>query len=253
LLRLCGFIMINLITLAGEGSRFSSEGIKIPKPLVEVNGVPMIIRSTNCLPRADKYVFVCREEHIDQYHMDKLLGSEYPNCEIITLSHTTEGQACTAEIGIINSSITNDDSILISCCDYGLEWCPKKYNQIKSKSNVVVWSTTQNEAFSKNPSSYSWLEVNGDKLVKTHVKQHYFEDSYNNRAIVGTFYFKRAGDFLDSLQTIYDLNIRSNGEYYIDNIFNTTKDLQVSVFDVDEYHCWGTPEDMKNYENKILG
>ena len=241
--------MINLITLAGEGSRFSSEGIETPKPLVEVDGVPMIIRSVNCLPKADGYVFVCREEHIDEYQMDKLLGSEYPNCEIVTLPYTTEGQACTAELGIVNSSITDDDSILISCCDYGLEWCPKKYDQVKSESDVVVWSTIQNEAFSRNPSSYSWLEVDGDELIETHVKQHYFEDSYDNHAIVGTFYFKRAGDFLDSLQTIYDLDIRSNGEYYIDNMFNTMTNLRVNIFDVDKYHCWGTPEDLLNYEN----
>jgi len=27
------------------------------------------------------------------------------------------------------------------------------------------------------------------------------------------------------------------------------KDLRVNIFDVDEYYCWGTPEDLKNYEN----
>ena len=161
--------------------------------------------------------------------------------------------ACTVEIGIKASSIRDDDSILISCCDYGIKWSPEQYKTIYDKSDVVVWSTIHNEAFSRNPSSYSWLEVNNDQLLKTHVKQKFFEDSYNHHAIIGTFAFKRASDYLKALQTAYDLKITSNGEYYVDNIFNTIQNLNVNIFDVDQYYCWGTPEDLQNYENSILG
>jgi NDP-sugar pyrophosphorylase family protein len=245
--------MINIITLAGEGSRFKKTGVDTPKPLIKVDDIPMIIRSVNCLPIPDKYVFVCRKEHIEKYNIDKLLKSEYSNCEFVVIDRLTEGQACSVEIGIKESSIKDDDAILISCCDYGIEWNVEKYELIKNKSDVVVWSTIRNKAFSRNPSSYSWLEVDGSKLVKTHVKQDFFDDSYNNHAIIGTFFFNKASDFILSLQKIYDLNIRSNGEYYIDNMFNTMTNLNINIFDVEKYHCWGTPEDLKNYENQILG
>ena len=241
--------MINLITLAGDGSRFSSAGVEAPKPLIEVDGVPMIIRSVNCLPKPDKYVFVCRQEHVEKYNIDKILSDEYGDCEFVLVDGVTEGQACTAEIGINGSSIQDEDSILISCCDYGIDWCPTKYDKVKDKSDVVVWSTINNEAFIKNPSSYSWLEVEDDKLLKAHAKQEFFKDSHNKHAIIGTFYFRRSIDFINSLRTVYHSDIRSNGEYYIDNMFNTMKDLRVNIFDVDEYYCWGTPEDLKNYEN----
>ena len=241
--------MINLITLAGDGSRFSSAGAKVPKPLIEVDGIPMIIRSVNCLPKPDKYVFVCRTEHVEKYNIDKILSDEYGDCEFVLLDAVTEGQACTAEIGINESSIEDDDPILISCCDYGIDWCSTKYDKVKDKSDVVVWSVMNNESFIKNPSSYSWLEVEDGRLVKTYVKQDIFEDPHNKHAIIGTFYFRRSVDFLKSLRTIYHLNIKCNGEYYIDNIFNTMKELCVNIFDVDTYYCWGTPEDLKNYEN----
>jgi NDP-sugar pyrophosphorylase family protein len=244
--------MTNLITLAGEGSRFVKEGFDVPKPLISVIGAPMIFRAVDSLPKADKYVFVCRSEHIEEYNLDDMLYRSYPNVEIVTVDETTRGQACTAELGIIKSSITEDDEILISSCDYGLNWNEEKYNRINS--DVIVWTTIYNKAFSDNPASYSWLDIdNNNNLLKTYVKQEVFDNSYNEHAIVGTFYFKKAKYFLDSLKEVYKNNITSNGEFYIDNIFNSITELNVKIFDVDEYHCWGTPKDLNDYENKILG
>jgi NDP-sugar pyrophosphorylase family protein len=244
--------MINLITLAGDGLRFSKHGIKIPKPMIHIDGEPMVFRAVDCLPKAEKYVFVCRQSHIDKFNIDLLLKNRYHGAEIIAINETTEGQACTAEVGIHNSSISDNDEILISCCDYGLSWSVDSFDEIKRDSDIVIWSTIRNGSFSKNPSSYSWLVTNGSKFQKVYVKEHIFNDSYNNRAIVGTFYFRKAKYFLNSVNTIYKQNIRSNNEFYIDNIFNTIDKLRVNVFDVDDYTCWGTPEDLGNYENKIL-
>jgi NDP-sugar pyrophosphorylase family protein len=240
--------MINLITMAGNGSRFKDFGITTPKPLISIGGVPMVIRAVECLPKAEKYVFVCRKEHIDEYGIDHLLQSAYKDCEIVVVDETTAGQACSAEIGILNSSIAEDDSILISCCDYAVEWDAVEYNKVTNKSDIVVWSTINNSTFSKNPSSYSWLDIENDSVAGVHVKDDYFKDPYNHHAIVGTFWFRRARDYIRSIKTIYDLGINTGGEYYIDNIFNTIDDnLSVRAFDVDKYYCWGTPQDLEMY------
>jgi NDP-sugar pyrophosphorylase family protein len=249
--------MTNLITLAGEGKRFYNNGIEIPKPLVEVNKIPMIFRAVDCLPPANKYVFVCRTDHIVNYSLDTKLKERYPGVEIVCVDETTDGQACTAELGIIKSSIKFDEDILISSCDYGLE-----YDEFTTNADIIVWTTTNNTAFAKDPSSYSWVEIEKRKrtrrkktrdiLKKVHVKTNFFNDPFNSHAIVGTFYFKKAKYFLEGLNRIYEKNIRSNGEYYIDNIFNSFQ-REINIFTVKDYHCWGTPKDLRNYENKILG
>ena len=239
--------MINLITLAGKGNRFVEEGYDIPKPLIKVNGNYMIYEAINCLPIADKYIFVCLKEHVQKYQIDDILLSKYPNSEIVLINEVTEGQACTAEIGINIGNVNLEEPLLISSCDYGLKWNKNKYNNLDA--DIIIWTTINNKAFLDNPSSYSWLDVDGEKLLKTYVKQKVFKDSYNRNAIVGTFYFKKAKYFMDGLRDIYTKNIRSNGEFYIDNIFNSLQNLNIKIFDVDEYHCWGTPIDLKNYEN----
>ena len=235
--------MTNLITLAGEGSRFAVEGFDLPKPLLNVDGEPMIIKAVDCLPKAEKYVFVCRTEHIEKYNLDSILNNRYTNVEIVTIDETTEGQACTAEIGIKKSSIKADDEILISSCDYGLE-----YSNFKCDSDIIVWTTTNNKAFSDNPSSYSWLEIEDKLIKKVHVKSDIFSDPFNSHAIVGTFYFKKAQYFLDGFYN----SSKNKNEYYIDSIFNNIV-KNINIFCVDKYHCWGTPKDLENYENKILG
>jgi len=240
--------MTNLITLAGEGTRFSVEGVELPKPLIPIDGIPMIFKAVDCLPKADKYVFVCREEHVEKYGIDKLLMDRYDNVEVITLNYTTKGQACTAEVGIDMSTISDDDEILISSCDYGLDY----KNYTTDDKEVIVWTTTNNQAFSNDPKSYSWVEIVNGLLQNVHVKKPFFDDPYNNHAIVGTFYFRKAKYFLDGLNKIYTNNTKSNGEYYIDNIFNYLEQ-RINVFGVDNYHCWGTPKDLEDYENNLLG
>jgi len=240
--------LINLITLAGGGHRFSKEGYNIPKPLISVNGNYMIYEAIRCLPKADKYIFVCLKDHIQKYKIDNILLDKYRNSKIVSIDKITEGQALTAEIGIVRGNVDLEEALLISSCDYGLEWNEDKYSSLDA--DVIVWTTIRNKAFSDNPGSYSWLDVDEDgNLLKTYVKQRAFKDSYNNHAIVGTFYFKKAKYFIDGVKKIYENDIRSNGEFYIDNIFNTLTDLNVKIFDVNKYHCWGTPKDLENYEN----
>ena len=47
-----------LIPMAGEGSRFAKEGYTFPKPLIDVNGKPMIQRVVENLDFDCEYIFL---------------------------------------------------------------------------------------------------------------------------------------------------------------------------------------------------
>ena len=53
--------IVNLIPMAGEGQRFKNEGYKLPKPLIEIDGVPMVIKALKSLPLADKNILIVRK------------------------------------------------------------------------------------------------------------------------------------------------------------------------------------------------
>jgi len=55
--------------------------------------------------------------------------------------------------------------------------------------------------------------------------------------------------YREGLTEIYEKNIRTNGEFYVDNLLNPLiqKGYKVKVFEVKNYLCWGTPNDYKTY------
>ena len=35
----------------------TNEGYNIPKPLIDINGTPLVVKAAKCLPKADKLIF----------------------------------------------------------------------------------------------------------------------------------------------------------------------------------------------------
>jgi len=243
-----------ILPMAGNGSRFSKEGYVLPKPLIPVDGVPMIIKAVNDLPKCENNVFIVRNEHVNVndsgLSVDKTLKKEYPNTTIIGIDGVTEGQACTCEIGV--RGIDLEKPILISACDNGIyydtEKCKEMLNDVSI--DVLVWSFRNNQTSKVNPNSYAWLDVDGDDNIK-HVscKKFIYDNPLKTHAIIGTMFFRKAKYFLDGLHKNYEEGIRTNGEFYVDDVLNQNikNGLTVKVFEVNHYICWGSPDDLKTY------
>jgi NDP-sugar pyrophosphorylase family protein len=249
-----------ILPMAGKGSRFSQKGYKLPKPLLDVDGDAMVAQAVNCLPVSSNNVFMCLEEHLHNYGLEDMLVEKY-NAKIVPISETTAGQACTCEIGINESKIDLNNPIMISACDNGVSYDKKKYLEIMNDESVdvIVWSFRNNQTSKVNPDMYAWLDVDDEGLIR-HVscKKFIYDDPLKTHAIIGTMFFRKASYFMEGLVKNYEENIRSNGEFYVDDVLNQNikSGLKVKVFEVDNYICWGTPDDYmtynywKNYFNK---
>lgn len=240
-----------ILPMAGNGSRFNKEGYDLPKPLIPVEGVPMIIKAVNDLPKCENNVFIVRNEHLNIGDgIDNVLMNEYPNVKIIGINGVTDGQACTCEIGL--DGIDLDKPILISACDNGIYYDTNKCNEMlyDETVDILVWSFRNNQASKVNPNAYAWLDVDIDGNIN-HVscKKFIYDDPLKTHAIIGTMFFRKAKYFIEGLQKNYKEDIRTNGEFYVDDVLNQNiKDnLSVKVFEVDNYICWGTPNDLKTY------
>lgn len=242
---------VNLIPLAGHGSRFSKAGYLDPKPLISVGGKPMIVQAADYLPKASRNTFVCLKEHLQKYPLRKAIEKSYPSSKIITISETTEGQACTCEIGLKGED--QNAPLLIAACDNGMLWSNKRYEALINDSNVdaIVWSFRNHPSSKRNPEMYGWIktEENND-VTGVSVKVPISDTPEKDHAIVGTFYFKKTSYFLESLRRLYEKNIRVNGEFYVDSCVEelVAMGLKVKVFEIDHYIGWGTPDDYKSYK-----
>lgn len=241
-----------LLPMAGRGSRYFAKGYEVPKPLLDINGLPMVIQAVNCLPKSHNNVFVCLQDHIDNFELKEKLDKHFPDNQIITINQTTEGQACTCEIGLLRSGIDLEKPILISACDNGVYYEAKEYlNLINDLNNdIIVWTFRNNQTSKVSPDSYAWLDVDEDNFIH-HVscKKFIYDDPLKTHAIIGTMFFRKAKYFLEGFQKNLKENIRTNGEFYVDDVLNQNikSGLKAKAFEVKNYICWGTPNDYKTY------
>lgn len=249
-----------ILPMAGKGSRFYKEGYDKPKPLIEVDGKPMIIQAVDCLPTTTNKIFITL--NIDS----NFLVDYYKNCKVYNINEVTEGQACTCHIALEKNNFDLEKPILISACDNGVYYDVEKYQNLVDNVNndIIVWSFRNQQTSKNNPDMYAWLDVDENNNIK-HVSCKKFiyrnikdisgssfgrdKDPLKTHAIIGTMFFRKAKYFIDGLKENYKHNIKTNNEYYVDDVLNQNikSGLNVKVFEVEHYICWGTPNDYKTY------
>jgi hypothetical protein len=209
----------------------------------------MIVQAVKSIPHCKRQVFITLNEHLEAYDLADTLKSNFPECQIIGIDGVTEGQACTTEIGIKAAGLGPDESILVSACDNGVDYDSAAYAALEADPSVdvIVWSFNNNPTSKLFPHMYAWLDVCEDGSIKhVSVKKH-FEGA--EHCIIGTMFFRRVGTYMEGLRTIYEKNIRTNGEFYVDDLLNPLIEAgyNVKIFPVEAYICWGTPADYKTY------
>jgi len=230
---------VTLIPMAGFGSRFFNDGYKVPKPFIEVNGKFMVNQSIKCLPETDKVVFGC----LEKYKNNSITG------DVVWFDDVPPGQACTTE-KLLDK--VDKQSFIVSACDNGVFYDSDKFlNLVNDLSNdVIVWSYRNNYTSFYNPNMYSWIEVDEDQNIKNiNVKEFKGTNPIDEYAVVGTMFFRNKEIYLKSLQQLYRKNIKVNNEFYIDSLLNESIKLgyKIKNFEIDEYICWGTPNDLRTY------
>jgi NDP-sugar pyrophosphorylase family protein len=227
------------LPMAGAGSRFSKEGYTVSKPFIQVNGKDMVNQAVRCLPKTDDIIYAC------------LKGHQSPGKNTVWVDKVLEGQACTTE-RIVNV-IDPDSSVLVSACDNGSFYDADKFlNLVNDKENdIIVWTYRNNYTSYLQPEAYSWVYCDeNDNVTYVDVKKFNGTNPTNEYAITGTMFFRNRYIFLSSLTSLYENNNRVNGEFYIDSMINEAIKLgyKVKNFEIDNYICWGTPNDLKTYQ-----
>lgn len=241
---------LTIIPLAGRGSRFAKAGYKDPKPLIEVSGKPMIIQAANSLPNSENHIFVTLKEHLENYSLEKTLKNEYQDANIISIDEVTEGQAITCSLGL--QGVNEDLSLLIAATDNGMIYDHGKFQQLIEDEQVdaIIFTFRHHVSSKNNPQMYGWVKTDdADNAMEVSVKVPISNDPYNDHAIVGTFWFRKVEYFNRSLKRLLENNVRVNGEYYVDSLMGELIELgyKVKVFEVEDYICWGTPDDYETF------
>ena len=71
-----------IIPMTGLGSRFKEAGYKTLKPLILVEGKPIIEHVVNLYPGEDDFLFIVRDEHVETTPIISILKKLCPKAKI---------------------------------------------------------------------------------------------------------------------------------------------------------------------------
>lgn len=226
--------------MAGRGSRFSEAGYELPKPLIDVNGRPMIeVVTRNITPESEhRFIYICQEEHLKRYNLEMLLQSISPNCEIVTINHITEGAACT--VLLAQDYIDNDDELMIANSDQYVDIDINRYIESLGEKNGLIMTMPADDP------KWSFIKYN-EKNEVTLVRE---KEVISNQATVGIYNYSKGSDFVKYANQMIKKNIRVNNEFYVAPVYNEMIEdgLKIGFYDIGEkMFGLGTPNDLEYF------
>lgn len=246
-----------VIPMAGLGQRFVNEGYTLTKPLIPVSGKPMVLQATNDLPKAEHYQFILRRDMPEQVKISGTLQEEYLGAGIEIIEGITEGQACTALIGlnVLESSLKGRHplkEVTFGTCDNGVIYNAELLQKLldNREVDVIVWGARGHTNATRHPKMFGWIDANQDGLISKISVKESLKDPSTDPIIIGTFTFKKADDVRLCIDALISRDGRVNGEFYLDSCINDAikLGLRCYLFEVENFISWGTPNDLRTFE-----
>lgn len=232
-----------LIPMAGAGSRFEKAGYTFPKPLIDVNGKPMIQVVVDNLNFDANHIFITQKSHRAKYNLDQLLSLICDKPKVIEVDKLTEGAACTTLLA--KDLINNDNPLIIANSDQYVEWNVNEFMYKMQETNCDAGILT----FESTHPKWSFAKIDEYGFVSEVAEK----NPISNIATVGIYYWKRGSDYVKFAEEMISKNIRVNNEFYVCPVFNQAikGGLKVKTFQIEKMWGIGTPEDLKFFlENK---
>ena len=232
-----------LMPMAGSGSRFRGAGYGVPKPLIDVAGMPMFTRSFSSLDGLEvsrEVVAIIRRQDDQKHGFGARIRGAVPTREVVLLDAPTRGAVETCLQA--KSWVDSEEPLIVLDCD--LYFGAREYfKAIRSLAASVSGDTGALVYFRSELSCYSFLEEKNGQVIRTAEKVR-----ISDRAIAGCYFFSSGALFLSLAHELLARSAPSGvAEYYVSALFNLliARGGKVVAAPADLHHSYGTPEDLE--------
>lgn len=236
-----------IMPMAGEGSRFKKEGWTMPKPLIELNGMPLFKHAISSVTAEGinlKHSFIVRQEHIDEYKIDEGIKSFIPDANIFTVLKTTRGAVETCLMA--ETAIADDDAVIVMDCD--LEFRSRKFIEIIKE--ILAQPALEADggalvSFESDEPRYSYAALDEDGFVTRTAEK----EVISNHALCGAYFFSTGKRFKQIAHRLFNEAEFTKPEYYVSLLYNylLADGEKVRLAPMEEYYSYGTPEELNRY------
>jgi hypothetical protein len=214
----------------------------------------MAIQAIEGLPKSLYQSLVLRADIAGLDGIKESIKKHFPAALITVVPEATEGQACTALIGLEQLEQAKDGNL--SPVTFGVCDSIALFNQTTFKKliddpevDVIVWGARGHLNAMRNPQMFGWIDVDNGR-IKTISTKSPLGSPATDPIVIGTFTFKRQINARLSIDALIKRNGRINSEFYLDSCINdaVALGLHCYYFEVDSFISWGTPDDLKTFE-----
>ncbi len=237
-----------VIPMAGGDDLFRQHGFPFVKPIIEIEGRPLIDHATEPLTNIDdtEFVFIIRKEDNLRFHLGDVLRLLIPGCHIVIADGKTAGAACTALLAVAH--MDNDEELLITNSDQVLKFdlvrVIEDFRARALDAGTVVFDSVHPR--------WSFVKTNEDELVIEAAEKR----PISRNATAGIYYFRKGSDFVAAAKSMILKGADVNGGFFICPSFNemilTQKSIGIHRIERDQYVSLATPQAVEDYEQELV-
>lgn len=243
---------INLIPMAGKGSRFKKDGYRVTKPLIQVLGRPMVVSASLSFPDAEQWIFLLRDTELAKHPIEKALLDFKPKAKVISIDRDTTGQAATCLYA--KDLLIPSAHLFIASCDYQTIYNKDLWQNILDDNTIdgAIWTFRMGTGIFKNPNAFAYCRVGDDdkSIIEVIEKRTISNNPECDSAVVGSFWFRKSSDFILAAETMIEKNILVNNEHYVGTSINILIEMgrKFVIFDIEQWISFGDPFELQIFE-----
>lgn len=241
-----------VIPMSGFGERFRKAGYSVPKPLIEVDGKPIIGHVIDLFPGETDFLFICNQEHLDNpaYQMASILKNLCPRGRIVGIAPHKLGPIHAVQQ--VEHLLDKDRPVIVNYCDFTCYWDWDNFKRFVSEAGCAgaIPAYKGFHPHTLGTTNYAYMLEQNGWVQDIQEKQPYTDNRMEEYASSGTYYFSSAQLMSEAFAETVRENLSINGEYYVSLAYKylLKKNLSVAVYPLQHFMQWGTPADLKEYE-----
>ena len=240
-----------VIPMSGLGERFQRSGYQIPKPLILVDGKPIISHVLDMYPDWDDVVFVVNEEHLDvkAWNLEGTLKSLRPEGTIVPIAKHKNGPAWAVKQAA--PYIDKARPVVANYCDFTCRWNHEEFEKkLNSGIHGLIATYTGFHPHMLRSTAFAYVKKQSNRVVDIQEKQPWTLNPFSEEASSGTYAFGSGQIMLDAINEQIESGDSLNGEFYLSLTYKSMlkQGMNVETFLIEHFMQWGTPADLQDYE-----
>lgn len=191
-----------IIPMSGFGERFRRAGYTVPKPLIEIDGKPIIAHVIDMFPGEQNILFICNEDHLNcsDYDMREVLRRYCPSGQVVGIAAHKLGPIHAVQQ--VAHLIDEDSPVVLNYCDFTClwDWAHFKSFVHQSKCDGAIPAYKGFHPHTLGTTNYAYMREEAGVVRDIQEKQPYTNDRMNEFASSGTYYFRSGRLMLNALE-----------------------------------------------------